>query len=285
MLNAECYKIEAMAPEQSSEPTAALAAHSMSIGQILAQSFRLYATRFVPFLAISFTLCVPFGLAVGIAGLDVAGVPPPETEGLLGTLRALVPRAAGLLGIALAFWALVFPLAKAVLSIQIVAAAEGKPTSGVESLRRSLPRLPGVLAAHLLAQVAVGAGLLLLVVPGIFLGLWFILVPETVALEGGGIFEAFRKSLRRVRREMRKTALLPRGGPHLRSRREPPGAPPARRAPGLPRGLLGHRHRRPRPPHPGGPLHPPLLGAAGEGGGRRGRDGRNRLNFGLPGAS
>jgi hypothetical protein len=198
-----------MDPDRTDEPKpAAFAAHPLSIGEILAASFRLYATRFVPFLAISFTLCVPFGIAVGIILLRGAGEPPPKTEGLFETLGSLVSRAAGLLGIALAFWLLVFPLAKAVLARQVASALEGEPTSGMESLRRSLPRLPLVLAAHLLAQAAVAAGLLLLVAPGIFLGLWFLLVPETVALEGAGIIEAFRKSVRRVRREMRKAALL-----------------------------------------------------------------------------
>src|SRR5207237_1179714 len=68
-----------------------------------------------------------------------------------------------------------------------------------ETYRAVQPRLPGVIAAGVVAAIAIGIGFLLLIVPGLFLlTIWSMLVP-VIVLEGLSAGDSFTRSREIVR--------------------------------------------------------------------------------------
>jgi hypothetical protein len=68
-----------------------------------------------------------------------------------------------------------------------------------ETYRAVQPRLPAVIVAGILAGIAIGIGLILLIIPGLFLlTIWSLLIP-VIVLEGKSAGEAFTRSREIVR--------------------------------------------------------------------------------------
>jgi hypothetical protein len=110
---------------------------------------------------------------------------------LLGWLGLLL---AGLVGIAGAFW-LQGTLIEAVRDVR-----DGRADLSVgETFERVLPSLNRIVIAGILLGIAIGLGLLLLIVPGlVVLTLWIFVIPAIV-LENRGIGDAFGRSRELVR--------------------------------------------------------------------------------------
>jgi hypothetical protein len=127
---------------------------------------------------------------------------------VLDLLSALADQAAGdSVGAAL-FWGLVAAIVGIVGFFWVQGALvetvrdvrDGRVDRGIgETYRAVQPRLPALIAAGILAGLGIGLGLLLLIVPGLFLlTIWSMLVP-VIVLEGRSAGESFGRSREIVR--------------------------------------------------------------------------------------
>lgn len=110
---------------------------------------------------------------------------------LLGWLGAILGALAALAGV---FWL------QGALVVAIDDVRDGRADLSIgETLARVQPRLNTLTLAGLLAAIGVGVGLVLLIVPGLYLlTIWLLIVPA-IMLEGRGVGDAFSRSQELVR--------------------------------------------------------------------------------------
>lgn len=152
----------------------------MDIGGVLSEAWNLYKRFFIRFVAVAAIVFVVLGLLDGIvsAVADDGGV-ALVFWGLIGLVVSIVGY----------FW-LQGTLVEAVRDVR-----DGRADVGIgELFRRVRPRLPALIAAGLIAGIAIGVGLLLLVVPGLFLLTHWFLIGPVIVLEGKSAGEAFGRS-------------------------------------------------------------------------------------------
>ena len=127
---------------------------------------------------------------------------------VLDLLSALADTASGSSTGADVFWSLVAAVIGIVGYFWVQAALvelvhdvrDGRADRSVgETYRAVQPRLPAVIVAGILAGIAIGIGLILLIIPGLFLlTIWSLLIP-VIVLEGKSAGEAFTRSREIVR--------------------------------------------------------------------------------------
>jgi len=159
-----------------------------TLGALLEDSLRVYFSRFGAFVAVTATLVVPIELIVEGIGLRQLWEPYPSRQAspallAVGTLQGLI---AG---------ALVTPGC----IHQLLAAAEGRSASARDSIRAALDAFAPVLLVTLIYALLIAAGLVLLVLPGVFVAVRFYLGPEVVVIEGKRGLAALRRSSELVR--------------------------------------------------------------------------------------
>lgn len=79
------------------------------------------------------------------------------------------------------------------------AVAVGAPLQAGAEIRAATHRLPAILLGAVLATISVAAGLLLLVVPGIYLAVCYLVWLPIVLFEGAGPWDALVRSVRLIR--------------------------------------------------------------------------------------
>jgi Membrane domain of glycerophosphoryl diester phosphodiesterase len=157
----------------------------MSVGAVLEEAFDLYTRYFWRFVATA---------AVAFIVLDL--------------LAAIVDSASGKSTGAYILWALI----SAVLTVVGAFWVQGALVEAVNDVRdgridttigelfeRTRPRLPALIAAGIVAAIAIAVGLVLLVVPGLFLLTRWALIPAVVVIEKRSAGEAFSRSWELVR--------------------------------------------------------------------------------------
>jgi hypothetical protein len=86
-----------------------------------------------------------------------------------------------------------------VLSVVVSEATLGSRIGPTEAVRRVAPRLGGLLALTIIVSVAVGLGLVALLVGAVVVGVYLGLATPAYILEGGGVRHALRRSVTIVR--------------------------------------------------------------------------------------
>lgn len=154
-------------------------ASGMSVGGVLSEAFSLYTRFFARFFALALVVFLALNLVSALAALGLR-------EGSGSLLAVVVALAVTLVG---TYWlqgALVF-------AVQDV--RDGRADSSIgELLRRAAPFLGTLVAAGILAGLGVAVGLLLLVVPGIYLLTIWALIAPTIVLERAGVLDSFGRS-------------------------------------------------------------------------------------------
>lgn len=145
---------------------------------VLAESWTYYKAHARHLLTIALVIYVVAGVVEAVLGL-------------LGVLGALL---AAVVGIIAAFL-LQAALVKAVEDVR-----DGRADLSLgETLEAARPAVARVAVASILAGLAIGIGLILLIVPGLFLlTIWCLIVP-VIVLEGAGVGAAFTRSRELVR--------------------------------------------------------------------------------------
>jgi hypothetical protein len=158
---------------------------------MLDRTVQLYRARFGPLLAIAASAALvqlPFVLAI------TPGKPPPPDA----SLREILSMSLGASPMALSLFGLLSSLVVTIvygaLTRAVLMAHEGRPIDVGEAFRASLARLPTLLAIGLLALLATIVGLILLIVPGIYIVLGFSFSYLVVMAEGAGVRAALARS-------------------------------------------------------------------------------------------
>lgn len=157
----------------------------MAIGGVLSEAWALYKrflkefflTALVVFLVLDLLSALADTVSGSSTGADV--------------FWSLVAAVIGIVGY---FWV------QAALVELVHDVRDGRADRSVgETYRAVQPRLPAVIVAGILAGIAIGIGLILLIIPGLFLlTIWSLLIP-VIVLEGKSAGEAFTRSREIVR--------------------------------------------------------------------------------------
>src|SRR5262245_42341566 len=152
----------------------------MSVSEVLGEAFDLYRRFFWRFVATAAVVFVVLDLASAFA--DRASGSSVGSQ-LLWTLIALVISVVG------AFW-LQGGRIEAVRDVR-----DGRIDTTIgEPYERTRPRLPALIAAGIVAAIGVALGLVLLIVPGLYLLTRWALIPAVIVIEKLGAGDAFNRS-------------------------------------------------------------------------------------------
>jgi hypothetical protein len=151
----------------------------MQAGAVVREAWELYKGHWRTFLPLALIVYVVLGLVTLVLAA------------LLGVVGALI---GGLINIVGVFW-LQGALVESVRDVR-----DGRQDLSIgETFSRVRPHLPAIIVAGLLAGLAIALGLILLIVPGLFLlTIWCLIVPAIV-LEGKSAGESFGRSRELVR--------------------------------------------------------------------------------------
>jgi hypothetical protein len=152
----------------------------MSIGDVLREAWALYKRFFGRFVTVAAVVFVVIGLVNGLLSLAA------DDGGLGVVLWSLIALGVSIVGY---FW-LQGALVEAVRDVR-----DGRTDMSVgELFARTRPRLPALIVAGILAGLGIALGLVLLVIPGLFLlSRWFLITPAIV-VEGRSAGESFGRS-------------------------------------------------------------------------------------------
>jgi hypothetical protein len=151
----------------------------LQAGAVIGKAWDTYKAHWRHLLPIAFVVYVLISLLILLLG------------SLLGWFGALLGSLVSIAGI---FWL------QGALVLAIDDVRDGRADLSIsETLDRVSPRLGTLALAGLLAGIAIGLGLLLLIVPGLYLlTIWLVIIPA-IMLEGCGVSESFGRSQELVR--------------------------------------------------------------------------------------
>lgn len=160
----------------------------MSLGEILDIGFRLLRNHFWLLVGLAATIYVPLGL-VGEAFPIAAGISAS------GEVLSASPLALVLLSlVTLVVVGVGAPLASAAMTAAVGDIYLGRPTGVAPALRRAWALFMPLAWTTLLSYAIIAAGLLLLIVPGLWLMLAYFVSSQVVLLEGLSGMAALRRS-------------------------------------------------------------------------------------------
>jgi hypothetical protein len=161
------------------------------LGRILDDAFAFYRAHWQTLLAVAFVVVVPVHLLVYGVGLgwlwEGYDKPPAGEVRLADVTDNLVGLAAQLL--------IVTPLVTAMTVHLVRTAAEGNAAPTGETLRQGVRAFAPLLGAVVLVALGVGFGFFALIIPGIYLAVHWMVVPQVVLLEGRRGGEALTRSM------------------------------------------------------------------------------------------
>jgi hypothetical protein len=149
---------------------------AMSLGEVLGTAFQLIRDHFMLLVGIAFTMALPINL------FSVAVV-----EG--GDLAA----AGGLLGLGL-FLLVISPIASAAITYAISEVYLGRSVGFGDSLKVGLRLFLRLVGTAALMMIVVILGLALLIIPGLYLALAYLLTYQVVVIEDIGGWNALKRS-------------------------------------------------------------------------------------------
>jgi len=150
----------------------------MQAGAVIGKAWDMYKAHWRHLLPIAFVVYVLISLLILLLG----------TLGWLGALLGFIASIAGI------FWL------QGALVLAVDDVRDGRADlSLTQTLDRVTPHLGTLVAAGLLAGIAIAIGLVLLIVPGLYLmTIWLLIVPA-IMLENCGVVESFGRSHELVR--------------------------------------------------------------------------------------
>jgi hypothetical protein len=177
--------------EAIGQPGGAALPHPMGVGEILSAAFQLYRRHWRTLLAIAAVVVVPVTLLQYLLGDQVRAQSKVTSNGVVSTpswavgVSGLVAALAGLL--------MYFVLTGAITRA-VAAEVVGEDPGVEQSYRFGFHRLGSVLVVSVLVGLATVGGLILLVIPGIYIGVRLAVSIEALVIEGRGGTQAMRRS-------------------------------------------------------------------------------------------
>jgi hypothetical protein len=152
----------------------------VDISSVLSEAWSLYTRFLLRFFLTAFAVFLVLDLFSALADVAV------EDSFLAGLVWSVLAAVVGIVG---------FFLVQAALLELVRDVRDGRADRGLgETYSAVWPRVPALIAAGVIAAVAIGIGLLLLIVPGLYLlTIWSMLAP-VIVLEGRSAGESFSRS-------------------------------------------------------------------------------------------
>jgi hypothetical protein len=163
-------------------------ARPRGISALFADAIGVYRRHLGTFLALSAAIVVPVHLVVDGVGLEELTGPYESSPSVAETA---LPTAVSFLVVA--------PLIGAICIHAIHASAAGTPPRAREALQSGLDAFAPIFFAVVLAGIGIALGLVLLIVPGVFLAVRWYFVPQAVMIDGARGTRALDRSGELVR--------------------------------------------------------------------------------------
>jgi hypothetical protein len=152
----------------------------VDIGAVLSEAWSLYTRFLARFFLTALAVFIALDLLSALA--DAAA----EDSFLAGLFWGVIAAVIGIIGLFLVMGGLL----ELVRDVR-----DGRADRGVgETYSAVWPRVPALIAAGVIAAVAIGIGLLLLIVPGLYLLTIWSMIPAVVVLEGRSAGDSFSRS-------------------------------------------------------------------------------------------
>ena len=153
------------------------------LGQLLSESFTVYLRHFGTFVTIAATVVIPAEVIVSGIGLEQLTSGYDDSS---EAVEAAIPTALSYL--------VITPLVTAMAVHALLQAADGEEPGVRRSVVAGLELFAAVFVAVLLAAAGIAVGLLLLVLPGIYLAVRWYFVAQAVVIDGRRGPDALRRS-------------------------------------------------------------------------------------------
>jgi hypothetical protein len=154
----------------------------MGIGEILSTALRLYRRHWRSLLAIAAVVVVPFTLVQYLLGDQVRTRGEVTREGVVVETATWSEAIAGLVVVLAAL--LMFLVLTGAITRAVAAEVAGEDPSLEQSYRFGFHRIWSVLLVSVLVGLATVGGLILLVIPGIYIGVRLVVSIEALVVEG-----------------------------------------------------------------------------------------------------
>lgn len=155
-----------------------MANQPMDVTGVISRAFSTWFDHFVGFFVLALLLTAP------MIPMELLPVLATDPEGMASTTQA----AGGMLRAVAGF------LLTGVVVIAVFQSLKGKPRPLTESLRSVLPRLPWIAIASIAIPIFIGIGLVMCIIPGIYLWLALVVVVPVIVVEQANIVDAVRRS-------------------------------------------------------------------------------------------
>ena len=167
--------------EAIGQPGGAALPRPMGIGEILSTAFQLYQRHWRTLLAIAAVVVVPFTLVQYLLGDQVRTRGEVTSNGVVETATWAV----GIAGLVAALAAVVmFLVLTGAITRAVAAEVAGEDPSVEQSYRFGFHRLGSVLLVSVLVGLAIIGGLILFIIPGIYIGVRLAVSIEALVVEG-----------------------------------------------------------------------------------------------------
>ena len=153
------------------------------IGALFGDGLGVYVGHFWTFLGLAAAIVVPAELIVSGVGLRQLSAPYEESP---SAVEVAIPSIVSFLVIA--------PLVTATCIYALHAVAEERPPSAWRAITAGLDAFPPIFFAIVLAALGIALGLVLLIVPGVYLAIRWFFLPQAVVIEEAHGAEALRRS-------------------------------------------------------------------------------------------
>jgi hypothetical protein len=147
-----------------------------SIGNVIERSFGIFGRNLVPFLILSAICAFPY-LLMDWNQAQLSLAKPGDPTAILGAAKGLGKSVliSGILGL------LVATVGRAALIAAVFQSMRGQPINILDSIRHGLARFFPIIGMSILMGLGIGAGMILLIVPGImFYMMWYVALPACV---------------------------------------------------------------------------------------------------------
>ena len=171
-----------------------------SIGQTLDAGFKLYVVSFKRALGLSILAMISVAVPMILATIVLVDFVVAETEPGVAMIGLMTVGTIGAMCLYMGFYLAVM--------CRIGGIAYGQDLSFGASASMGMRRLFPVLVASLLYLIAIILGYILLIIPGMFLGLSLAFYALCIVLEGDGIIESLKHSHRLVWGHWWRTAII-----------------------------------------------------------------------------
>ena len=152
-----------------------------TIGELLSNALRMYRREPMLFIILTAITVIPVGILSAIASY---GVSDAETTG----------RAVAILLTAVVPAVLLLPISGAAISVAAVRRLLGDRVGAGQSLEPVGARFWTLIGALVLSTLGITVGLFALIIPGVFLAIFWLFASQAVIIEGKGVRDALRRS-------------------------------------------------------------------------------------------